>query len=163
VMPRWASILAKIVPHRWPRSARRDRAAAEVIARPGRSAARRNGAVPDRHGSLRWCTSLEQQPASALSRCATDAREICARIAEAVQRPTNHNGATVGPPRRKMTPSAQSARGSRLRRSCDMGRGTESGAPTSSRKCAASGFESLVRDCFSTRNANLRYSFRFTA
>jgi hypothetical protein len=42
-------------------STRRDLAAAEMVTRPGRSTARRNAAVADRHGSLCWRTSLEPQ------------------------------------------------------------------------------------------------------
>jgi hypothetical protein len=49
------------------------RAAAEVVTRPG-------AALPDWHGSPRWRTSPEPEAASARSRCATDAREVCARV-----------------------------------------------------------------------------------
>src|SRR6266566_8494742 len=54
----------EFVPRRRPRSARRDRAAAEVVTRPDRSAAYQHAAVPDWHGSLRWRTSPEPQAAS---------------------------------------------------------------------------------------------------
>src|SRR5215468_2025444 len=68
-----------------------------MVTRPSRSAACEHACVPDRHGGLCRRTSPEPQTASAWSRCATDAREICAQktdfrdaeaIAEAVQRPT---------------------------------------------------------------------------
>jgi hypothetical protein len=75
---------------------------AKVVTRPDRSAACRNAAVPDRHGSLCRRPSPEPQAASARSRCATDACKIRAgvskgqkndfrdaeAIAEAVQRST---------------------------------------------------------------------------
>jgi len=52
-----------------PRSTRRDRAAAEVVTRPDRNTAHRNAALPDRHGGLCRCTSLEPQAASSRPRC----------------------------------------------------------------------------------------------
>src|SRR5712671_2475132 len=51
----------ELVPRRGPRCARRHRAAAKVVAWPSGSAARQYTALPDRHGSLRRCTSPEPQ------------------------------------------------------------------------------------------------------
>src|SRR5215831_152158 len=65
-----------------PRPARRDRAAAEVVARPSRSAARENAAVSDRDGSLCWRPSPEPQTAITRSRRAFDASEIRAALFE---------------------------------------------------------------------------------
>ena len=49
----WHRYRQELVPPRWPGSAWRDRAAAEMVARPGGSAACQHVAVPDRHGGLR--------------------------------------------------------------------------------------------------------------
>src|SRR6516225_6065071 len=43
----------ELVPHRWPKSARCHRAAAEMVAWPGGGPARQSAAVSDRHGGLR--------------------------------------------------------------------------------------------------------------
>jgi hypothetical protein len=70
----------ELVPRRRLRSTRRDRAAAEVVTRPGRSAARQHVAVPDRHGGLCWRASPESQTTIAWSRCTADAGEIRAPV-----------------------------------------------------------------------------------
>src|SRR6266576_7213726 len=64
----------ELVPRRGPRCARRHRAAAKVVAWPSGSAARQYTALPDRHGSLRRCTSPEPQTRIAWSRCQVDAQ-----------------------------------------------------------------------------------------
>src|SRR6266516_2316944 len=92
----------ELVPRRGPRSARCHRAAAEVVTRPGGSAARQPAAMLDRHGGLRRRASPQPQAADAWD----DARLMPAKyvrpyskgqkndfrdaeaIAEAVQRPT---------------------------------------------------------------------------
>src|SRR5215470_902916 len=73
------------VPSRRPRPARRDRAAAEVVARPGRSTAREYAAVSDRDGGLCWRPSPEPQTAIARSRCTFDAGEIRAALFEGAE------------------------------------------------------------------------------
>src|SRR5262249_2480018 len=92
----------EFVPRYWPRSTRRDRVAAEVVARPGRSAARRNAPVHDRHGGLgrrpslsRKLQALDPDVRLMPAKCGgadgkgqkNDFRDAEA-IAEAVQRPT---------------------------------------------------------------------------
>src|SRR5216684_6136780 len=67
----------ELVPRRGPRCARRHRAAAKVVAWPSGSAARQYTALPDRHGSLRRCTSPEPQTRIAWARCQVDAGQIC--------------------------------------------------------------------------------------
>jgi hypothetical protein len=49
----------ELVPRYRPRSARRDRAATEMVTPPDRSTAREHTSVPDRHGGMRWCASPE--------------------------------------------------------------------------------------------------------
>src|ERR1700704_33213 len=66
----------EFVPRCRPRSARRNCAAAEMVTRTDRSAAREYAAVPDRDGGLCWRTSPEPQVAIAGARCAADAGEI---------------------------------------------------------------------------------------
>src|SRR6266404_1425005 len=91
----------ELVPRRGPRCAWRHRAAAKVVAWPSGSAARQYTALPDRHGSLRRCTSPEPQTRIAWSRCPVAAKYVrpyskgqkndfndAEAIAEAVQRPT---------------------------------------------------------------------------
>src|SRR3954463_3058460 len=92
----------ELVPHHWPESARRHRAAAEVVARLGGNAARQPAAVLDRHGGLRRRASPQSQAANAWPHARlmpakyvrryskgqkNDFRDAEA-IAEAVQRPT---------------------------------------------------------------------------
>ena len=54
----------ELVPRCRPRCARRDRAAAEVVAWPSRNSLRQYAALPDRHGSLRRRASSEPQTRS---------------------------------------------------------------------------------------------------
>jgi hypothetical protein len=49
----------ELVPRYRPRSARRDRAATEMVTPPDRSTACEHTSVPDRHGGMRWCASPE--------------------------------------------------------------------------------------------------------
>ena len=92
----------KLVPHRWPESARCHRAAAEMVARPGAGPTRQSAAVSNWHGGLRRRASPQSQAANAWPRRPLDAggyvrpyskgqkndfRDAEA-IAEAVQRPT---------------------------------------------------------------------------
>src|SRR5580704_12467733 len=62
----------EFVPCRRPRSARRDRAAAEMVARPSRGAARQHATVPGRDGSLCWRASPESEADRAQARCPAD-------------------------------------------------------------------------------------------
>ena len=65
---------------RRPRSAWRDRAAAEVVAQPDRGTAGQLAAVLDRHGGLRRRASPEPKAAIAGSRRTTDAGEVRAPV-----------------------------------------------------------------------------------
>jgi hypothetical protein len=72
--------IGKLFPHRWPRSARRHCAAAEVVAGPGAGAARQPAVVSDRDGGLRRCASSQSQAADAGTRRTPDASEIRAPV-----------------------------------------------------------------------------------
>src|ERR1700736_4374379 len=73
----------ELVPHRGPRSARRNRAAAEVVTRPGRSTAHQPATVLNRYGGLRRRASSQSQAPNARPRRPTDAREIRAPLTKA--------------------------------------------------------------------------------
>src|SRR6202043_2990494 len=75
----------ELVPHRGPRSARRNRAAAEVVTRPGRSTARQPATVLNRYGGLRRRASSQSQAPNARPRRPTDAREIRAPLFEGTE------------------------------------------------------------------------------
>src|ERR1700730_4537953 len=75
----------ELVPHRGPRSARRNRAAAEVVTRPGRSTARQPATVLNRYGGLRRRASSQSQAPNAWPRRPTDAREIRAPLFEGTE------------------------------------------------------------------------------
>src|SRR5262249_26428863 len=76
--------------------------ASEVVAWADRSTASQFAAVPNRHGSLRWCASSQSEAEGIGSRRSADASEVCTAvlkgqkndfrdaeaIADAVQRPT---------------------------------------------------------------------------
>ena len=95
----------ELVPPRWPGSARRHRVAAEVVARPGGSAACQPAAVPDRMKACVGAHDLSRK----LKSVGHDVREILSpvskgqkndfrdaeAIAEAVQRPTMSRHQTV--------------------------------------------------------------------
>src|ERR1700730_301422 len=70
----------ELVPHRGPRSARRNRAAAEVVTRPGSSTARQPATVLNRYGGLRRRASSQSQAPNARPRRPTDARKIRAPL-----------------------------------------------------------------------------------
>src|SRR6266511_5072584 len=72
----------ELVPRRGPRSARYHRAAAEVVTRPGGSAARQPAAMLDRHGGLRRRASPQPQAADAWARRPADACEVRAPLLE---------------------------------------------------------------------------------
>src|SRR5258705_13161890 len=75
----------ELVPHRGPRSARRNRAAAEVVTRPGRSTARQPATVLNRYGGLRRRALSQSQAPNARPRRPTDAREIRAPLFEGTE------------------------------------------------------------------------------
>src|SRR5229473_5818385 len=97
----WCRYRQELVPHRRSRSARRHRAAAEMVTRPGGITVCQHAAVPDRDGGLRRGTSSQSPAQGPWSRCPADAGEVRSPLfegtekrfprrggAEAVQRPT---------------------------------------------------------------------------
>src|SRR5262249_20746329 len=81
----WHRYRQELVPPHWSGPARRDRAAAEVVARAGGGAARQRATVLDRDGSLRRGPSLEPQAAGAWARCPADAGEVRAPVLEGAE------------------------------------------------------------------------------
>src|SRR5262249_8556521 len=75
----------ELVPPRRPGQAWRNRAAAEMVARPGGGAAGQPVALPDRDGGLCRCASSASQAAGARPRRPTDAGEIRAAVGAAMQ------------------------------------------------------------------------------
>src|SRR5215472_5760309 len=75
----------ELVPRRGPRSARCDRAAAEVVTWTGGNTARQPVAVSDLYGGLRRRTSSQSQAPNAWARCSADAGEVCAPIFEGTE------------------------------------------------------------------------------
>ena len=72
----------ELVPRCWPRSARHNCAASEVVTWPGGSTLCQHVTVPDRHGGLRWRASPQPQAQDAWSRCSADAGEVCEALLE---------------------------------------------------------------------------------
>src|SRR6266567_2762950 len=69
----WCRYRQELVPHRRSRSARRHRAAAEMVTRPGGITVCQHAALPDRDGGLRRGTSSQSQAQGSWSRCPADA------------------------------------------------------------------------------------------
>src|SRR6266542_3031855 len=81
----WHRYRQELVPRCRPRSARRDRAAAEVVTWPGANTVGQHAALPERDGGLRRGTSSQSQAQGSWARCPADAGEVRSPVFEGTE------------------------------------------------------------------------------
>jgi len=104
----WHRYRQELILCRWSGSTWRHRTASKVVARPGRSTAGQDAALPDRHGGLCRCASPQSQAQRVWARCATDTGEVCAPLLEGTEERSSAFRGDIGP-----TPEVSPQRGER--------------------------------------------------